>query len=222
MKTLHMPQGSGEWEKARMGIVTASEADALLTPLFKVRASEGVETYMHRKICEKLLNWKPDTGSSFHMDQGNLIETIAIPWFAFNFNCDPIKVGFCVTDDGRCGCSPDSLLGDDNGLEVKAPTPPVHLKYLLAGVLPPEYAVQVHFSMYVTGRPKWTFLSYSRSFDPLIVHVERDPAIQDAIALAVNNFATKFDAALAKLKGKQDADNEARNAHYYATQTGQK
>ncbi len=101
MKILDVKQGSTAWSMARLGVVTASDADALFTPLFKIRTGEGPETYMYRKLCEKILNWSPETINTFPMDQGNIVESLAIPWFAFTYDCEPKRVGFCVSDDGK-------------------------------------------------------------------------------------------------------------------------
>lgn len=199
MKTFSCQQGSTEWSQLRLGCVTASEVDALITPLWKPRTGEGVETYLCKKVCEKMLGWSPDELGGFAIDQGKLIETIAIPWFAFQHDCEPKRVGFCKSDDGRIGCSPDALLGDDNGLEIKSPQPPAHLKYLLKNEVPPEYRAQVHFSMLVTNRPRWTFCSFSRQLPPLVVHVERDEKIQAAIREAVAAFLARFDDTLARV-----------------------
>lgn len=212
MKILTCKQHSTEWSQARLGVVTASEADALLTPAFKARTGEGVETYLHRKICEKFLGWSSDSGGTWAMDQGNIIEQIAIPWFAFTFDAEPQRVGFCLSDDGRVGCSPDALLGDDNGLEIKSPQPPTHLKHLLKNEVPPEYRVQVQFSMFVTGRPRWTFASFSRQLPSLVVHVERDEAVQNQIAEAVSAFYQRFDPILARLVAERESENATRKA----------
>lgn len=214
MKIIQCAQHSTEWSQARLGVVTASEVDALLTPLFKLRDGSGVETYLHRKICEKFLLWSPDTGGTWEMGQGNVIETIALPWYAFQYDVNPQKVGLCLSDDGKTGASPDALIGDDDGLEVKAPQPPTHLKYLLKNEVPPEYRAQVHFSMFVTGRPKWTFVSFSRHFPSLVVHVERDERIQSAIREAVDLFYSKFDPIYTKLCQARDAENALKNAEY--------
>ncbi len=216
MKIIECKQHTTEWAQARLGVVTASEADALLTPLFKIRTGDGPETYLHRKVCEKFLMWSGDSGGTWEMEQGNIIESIAIPWFAFQHEVNPQKVGFCVSDDGRVGCSPDALLGDDDGLEVKAPQPPTHLKYLLKGEVPPEYRVQVHFAMYVTGRPRWTFVSFSRQLPSLVVRVERDEKIQATIHEAVELFYSKFDPIYANLCKARDAENAAAQAAYDA------
>lgn len=205
MKILSIEQGSPEWEQARLGVITASEVDALVSPLWKIRSGEGVETYLYRKLAERLVGWNPDSGGTFAMEQGTIIEQIAVPWYNFTYDTEIRRVGFCVSDDGRCGCSPDGLIGDDNGIEIKSPTPPIHLKYLLKGEVPPEYRAQVHFSMFVTGRPKWTFLSYSRVLPPLVVRIERDEQVQEIISEAVRGFLAKFDAALQKLKAIKGA-----------------
>jgi hypothetical protein len=214
MKIIDCKQGSTEWSQARLGVVTASEGDALISPLWTIRKGEGVETYVCRKLCEKFLGWAPDTGGTWEMDQGNLIETIALPWFAFTHDVEPRRVGFCLSDDGRTGCSPDALIGDDCGLELKAPQPPTHLKYLLRDEVPPEYRAQVHFSMFVTGRPKWIFCSFSRQLPALVVHVQRDEGVQAAIHEAVAGFYAKFDPAYAKLCAARDAENALRKSEY--------
>lgn len=219
MKTLTCAQGSPEWYAARLGVITASEVDALITPLWKARTGEGVDTYLYKKICEKLLGWSSDFGGTYAMEQGQFVEKIALPWFSFTHGVEARQVGFCLSDCGRFGCSPDALLGDDNGLEVKSPTPPVHLKYLLKNEVPPEYRGQVHFSLFVTGRPRWTFLSFSRQLPSLIVEVKRDEAIQAAIRETIDAFSVRFAERLAwitALKAEQDAPllaaNNARDA----------
>jgi len=197
---------------ARLGVITASEADALLTPHFKQRTGEGVETYLHRKLCEKFLGWSADAGGTWEMGQGNIIESIAIPWYSFQFDTEVKRVGFCLSDDGRCGCSPDGLIGEDGGLEIKAPQPPTHLKYLLRNEVPPEYLVQVHFSLFVTQRPVWTFVSFSRQFPALVVKLERDPKIEGLIRDAVDSFYEKFDPIIKRLNDQRDAENAVRAA----------
>lgn len=216
MKIHDCKQGSAEWLAARLGVVTASEMDALITPLWKVRTGEGPDTYLYRKLAEKLLNWSGDDFGSFEMGQGELVEKIARPWYAFTHDVNIETPGFITSDDGKIGCSPDGLIGDDCGLEIKCPQPPTALKYLINGELPPQYRAQVHFSMLVTGRPKWVFLSYSRQFPPLEITVERDPKIDTALCLALEMFFSKFDPIYKRIKGEQDAENALKQSAYEA------
>ena len=53
MKTHNCQQGSTEWFQARRGVISASEIDALVTPLWKVRTGEGVQTYLHLLDIDK-------------------------------------------------------------------------------------------------------------------------------------------------------------------------
>ena len=204
MKIIECEQGTAAWFQARMGVITASEIDSLVSPTWKVRTGEGPQTYLCKKVAEKLLNWSADQLQGFSVDQGKILETIALPWFEFTYETKVKRVGFCLSDDGRTGCSPDGLLPDGTGLEIKGPQPPAQVAYLLGGKVPDHYMPQVQFSLYVTGAAHWTFASYSNQLPSLVVRVERDEKAQAAIAEAVAAFSERFDQALAtinKLKG---------------------
>lgn len=202
---------------ARLGVVTASEVDQLVTPLWKPREGKGVETYLYRKLAEKLVGYIPDFAGTQAMDLGSMAEKLALPWFNGMYDVNARQVGFCVSDDGRIGCSPDALIGDDSGLEIKFPTPPMHLKYLVRGEVPEEYLPQCHFAMLVTGRPTWNFMSFSTQFDPLILPVKRDEAIQQKLRVALDGFFAQFDPLYARFKGAVEADNATKAAEYEVT-----
>jgi hypothetical protein len=84
------------------------------------------------------------------------------------------EVGMIKTDCGNIGCSPDGLIGEDGGLEIKCPKASTHVKYLLEGKLPLEYKTQVMGSLMVSERDYWYFMSYHPELDPFILKVERD------------------------------------------------
>lgn len=201
-----MPQGSTEWLGVRLGVVTASEIDALVTPEWKLRTGDGVKTYLHEKLSEKIMGYG-GTGSTWAMGQGQLLEDEVCPWLTFAHGIAVQKVGFCQSDDLRTGCSPDGLIGDDCGLEIKCPQPPQHIRYLLDNEVPKAYRAQVQMSMFVTGRPAWMFVSYSRYMPKLILRVERDPIAQEAIGKAVTAFIADYDAAFAKISALMPQSN---------------
>jgi hypothetical protein len=199
MKIDTHPQGSSGWQAARLGIPTASTMDVLVTPSYKVSDSAGAQEYVWKKLAEKIMGYSAESVNTFSMNQGSVGEGEAVGWYEFETGQKVDRVGFCLTDDTRCGASPDGLLGDDNGLEIKIPTHHVHLEYLAGGVLPKEYRLQVQTELFVTGRPRWTFLSYSRIFPKFLITVLPDPKAQDAIATALDLFWDRFTAAEAKL-----------------------
>jgi exodeoxyribonuclease (lambda-induced) len=199
MKTLTgFKQNSLEWLQARAGVVTASEADNLITPKFKVRDGKMIDTYLAQKLAERWTGSPVAGYMSIAMDEGRILEEEAVPWVEFELNAAVERPAFIISDCGRFGCSPDGMIGD-MGLEIKCPQSPNHVKYLLSGTIPDDYIPQVQFSMYVTGSAQWRFLSYSRRFPKLNIIVERDEAAMAAIGDALASFIPRLDAAYARL-----------------------
>lgn len=204
MKVLdQFQQGSLEWFKARLGMPTASEFDQFMTTSFEYRDGKTPETYLYERLAERMTG-KPLPGafSAWSVERGQILEEEARPFFEMETGMDTKAVGFVIGDDDRCGCSPDALVGDNAGLEIKCPFPQTHLKYLDYGRVPPEYVTQVQGSLYVTGRERWHFLSYHRKLPALHVTVERDEEIMKKIGACLNQFYEKFDAALQRLTSR--------------------
>lgn len=220
MKILTCPQGSGEWLKARLGILTASTMDALVTPEGKLRTGQGPETFLYRKLCERLIGFYTDSPNTFAMENGAVLEREARGWYAFERDANVSEVGLCLTDDGRVGASPDGLAGDDGLLEIKCFQPDNALRTLLTGEVPKDYTVQIQTQLWVTGRAWVDFISYSRQFPALVVRVEPDAKMQESIRLAVELFYEKFDPLLARITAMKDAENAAKEAAYLASGKG--
>lgn len=205
VKIIECDQRSIEWARLHVGKITASEFKNLVTPEMKPREGEMPKTYLSRKLAEvfrgePMCNLSPAFASSVQMEQGTLLEEEVIPWYSLKFNVPVKTVGFCETDDGLAGCSPDGLIGEDGGLEIKAPEPHTHCAYLLEGGIPKEYRPQVEFSLFVTGRPWWRFVSYRRRFPALVVEHKRNEETMEVIRCVVNAFHAKLSTAVAKLK----------------------
>lgn len=198
----NVQQGSLEWLQLHVGRPTASEFGQLMTHDFKPRTGEMPKTYLYKKVAEAWRGEPLPGFGSWATEQGHIREEEAIPWFEFEFGVDLSRVGFIEAEDGRAGCSPDALIGDDAGLEIKCPESHTHVKYLLNGKLPSEYAPQVHGSLFVSGRKRWTFLSYRRKFPPLVLTIQRDEEIMEKIGAILADFYEQFDAAMEKLKAK--------------------
>ncbi len=203
----HIDQGDLEWLDLRAGVVTCSELDHLVSPNWKVREGQGVETFLDLKLAER---WNGGPVTSFGggaMEQGNLREEMAVPALAFQLGIPIDRLGFVTTSDGRFGCSPDGVIragcdlagGIEGGCEVKCPELWTHMGYLRRGVLPPKYAAQVHGAMAVTGAAYWYFMSFSRVAPPLVVKVARDDATIEVILEAVEAFNARLDSAYERL-----------------------
>lgn len=196
-------QRTEEWMQLHVGKVTASGLGQIITPKFKLRDGDMFRTCVYRKAAESFrgkLEYSAHARTTWEMENGIELEGEACGYAAFRYGYKINHYGFCETDDHWCGCSPDGLIGDHSGIELKCPQPHVHVKYLCEGVLPDDYAAQVHGSMFVTGRPEWVFMSYSRSLPAFHLVVKRDEAICEKIGQAVKEFAKAFDAAMHQLK----------------------
>ncbi len=193
-------QNSPDWMILRSGKVTASEASNLVTPTGKVAEGKGVKTYVIEKLCEAWIGGPlPQVQGVFDMDQGKILEEEARPAFTLATGLEVSQCAFITGDDERIGCSPDGLPAANQGLELKCPAMPNHIRYLLDDKLPEQYIVQVQFSLYVTKFPAWWFMSYRRNFPDFIIKVEPDEKYQKAIAEALESFWEMFNFELAKL-----------------------
>lgn len=194
MKRHIIEQGHIDWFKLRLGKVTASELGNLITPEFELRKGETPKSYVYSKVAEAWQGHPLISTGSWATEQGQIREDEAIPWLALEKDWKIEPGGFIETDDGLAGCSPDGLIdGEDFGIEVKCPEAVNHVRYLSEGVLPKQYVAQVFGSMFVTGFPRWLFLSYRRGFPSLILEIQRDQKAMDAIAKAVDSFHVQFE-----------------------------
>jgi hypothetical protein len=178
MKIVQVAQRSESWFAARRGIPTASRFDAILTPKTGKPAA-AQETLINALIAESIE--PPDSGFirpqfvSEEMEQGMKLEGEGRCSFELEFAQAPVtEVGFVLHESGLFGASPDGLVGDVSGVELKCPKAETLVGYIRAGVLPDAYKAQVHGSMVVTGRDSWSFFAYARHFAPFHILVKRD------------------------------------------------
>jgi hypothetical protein len=193
MIVLDFPQYSEQWWAARSGKPTSSEFDKIITPA-KLEASTSADGYMD-KLLGEYFSGKPDeTFQSVFMKNGKETEQEARDYYAFQFNCEPRQVGFCLHDSERYGCSPDMLL-DGGGCELKCVIKGTLIKYHRKGVLPLEYKMQVLGSLLVTELDYWDFCAYNADLKPFQIKTERKDVLKEltAISDAVNRFCDKLE-----------------------------
>lgn len=175
MQVFDFPQYSPQWWAIRRGVPTGSNADRVIMPK-KAQLSSQAEGYACDLIAEKYDAYygQQDEYVTAAMKNGTIMEPESRRFYEFTRDCEVQQVGFVLTDDGRFGCSPDSLVGDDGGLELKNPKTSTHVRYLNNGGLPDEYRPQCHWFLVVTGRAWIDFMSYSPGLPHLLVRVEPD------------------------------------------------
>lgn len=180
-------QGSPEWLAARLGIPSASMFAKIVTT--KGAWSTSADSYINQLVAERLTGEREEVFQSHHMIRGTELEPDARDLYSLMTDSEVTEVGFCLHDTLAAGCSPDGLIGEDGGLEIKCPAPSTHVEYLRGGVLPSKYKQQVMGCLWITGREWWDFMSYHPTMKPLIVRVERDEeyiaALENCVTQAV-------------------------------------
>jgi hypothetical protein len=178
MKTVEVAQRSQAWFDARRGLPTCSRFDAILTPKTGKPAA-AQETLINSLIAESIA--PPAEGFvraeyvSEEMEQGMKLEAEARCAYELEFAPAPVsEAGFLLHDSGLFGGSPDALVGEVGGCEIKCPLLATHIGYVRNGALPDAYRCQVHGYLIVTGRAWWSFFSYARGAEPLHLTVTRD------------------------------------------------
>ena len=171
-------QGSDAWFDLRRGRPTASRFKDIITAQ-KGDLSKSAKGYIAELIGECYCpEWIDFAGNKF-TDRGTEMEPVARKAFEYQTGHTVEEVGFCTRQDGVVGCSPDGLIKGPGGeyvtgLEIKCPSPKVHVGWMMDGVLPDEHKQQVHGSMAVTGLNQWVFFSYFPGMQPFCFLVTRD------------------------------------------------
>lgn len=186
MQIIDCEQGSAEWFSARLGIPTASEFKTILSVKKEARDKATRQAYM-RKLAGEVLTGEPmESYQNAHMERGKIMEDEARDLYAFMHSVDPMRVGFIR--NGNAGCSPDSLIEEAGGLEIKSALPHIQIERLEAGEVPSEHRAQVQGNIWLAEREWWDFVSYCPRLPLFVKRVYRDDGYIATLSGAVNQF----------------------------------
>lgn len=193
-------QGSPEWFECRRGIPTSSEFSTVMARGKDGGASVTRARYM-RKLAGELVTGEPapEGYTNVHMERGKVQEDDARRLYAFLCDVEPIRVGF--VRNGMKGCSPDSLIGERSGLEIKSAIPEVQIERLLRDTVPPEHKAQVQGNIWLTERDTWDFMSYCPKLPPLIKAEPRDDVYIKRLSDEVDRFNDELLALVERIRG---------------------
>jgi hypothetical protein len=209
VKIHDVAQGSDEWRELRAGIPTASNASRIVTAGLKVSAAS--RKYVCWLIAESIIGPCDECDTKF-MQRGSDMEAEAIRWYEWDQDVKVKRVGFITVDDGTFGCSPDGLVGDDGGLEIKCPGAGVHVENILG--MSTQYMPQVQACMWVCERDWWDLLSFNPRMPRVIVRVKRDDEyisrLRAALDVFIPSLAEKREEVLAQLGSWRPIEDQAK------------
>ena len=189
-------QGGAEWAELHRGVPTSSSFDKILTAkTMKLSAQCDdliCDLIAQRAYLGSMLDYFGSKPMTRTMQYGKDTEAEARHWYELDHGCDVRQVGFCIDDANRCGCSPDGLIGEDGGLELKCPELKTHVRYILHPTeLVSDYVAQVHGSLIVTGREWWDIMSYAPGLRPVVVRVTPNE-YTESLRKALDLFWTRY------------------------------
>jgi len=152
-----MEQRSKEWFEARKGRITASSVGAILG-----QAPYSSRADVMRRMVRDAHGAEKEFKGNIATEYGNNNEAGALIEFEMETGLDVRPVGFLTKDDWA-GASPDGLIANDRGLEIKCPfglrnDDPPKFKTIIDQ---PHYFAQVQFSLWVTGLSGWYFFQWT-------------------------------------------------------------
>jgi hypothetical protein len=198
MKIIECEQNSPEWFAARCGILSASNFDKLIQKDGK--PSKSRVKLLYQLAGEIITSKKESLYQNKAMEEGIAREEESANFYEITNDVILTKIGFCLSDDGKCGCSPDRLVGEEGLLELKNPLLTTHIDYALNGGLYEEYFQQVQGQLFVTGRKWCDLMSYFTGIKPVIVRVLPDTNFHEALKLEIDKFNIELLETVEKLR----------------------
>jgi putative phage-type endonuclease len=192
VKIITCAQGTPEWLAVRLGKITGSRADEIITNK-TAKPSASMAKYAYDILAEEIAGRPLDDQSSSFMERGKEMEDEARAWYEFDQDVEVERVGFVVRDDGKAGCSPDGLIGDDGVLEIKCPEASNHLAFLLGNPADNKYYQQMMFVLWVTERQWVDFVSYCPGLPAALVRFKRDEKFIAALSACVDAMLALLD-----------------------------
>lgn len=211
-------QRTTEWENQRAGRITASAVHKVLAKSKRDgKPLKARDTYLGEIVVEILTGEAQGIPDVQTLMWGRDVEPAAVAAYEARYGVIVQAAGFVVAEDCEFfGASPDGLVGEAGGIEIKCPKNSLnHIRTIREG-MPEEHLPQIQGGLWATGRRWWDFISYDPRFPPhLRLYVERiarDQAYIDRMATECRQFWEEVQEAVWDLQqkcpiGREPAEN---------------
>jgi len=180
-------QGTSKWHSERLGLPTASRYSEIVTT--KGERSKSSEKYLIELFDEIISRRPADRFVSYKMRGALEREPKARNLYRLKTGYDVQEVGLCYKDEQKkYGASPDGLIGEDGGLEIKDAEPHIQYNRQREGWSMAEHFQQIQGGMFICGRQWWDRMSYCENMEPIIHRYERDEAFIAALEKELDAF----------------------------------
>jgi len=183
-------QGSDEWKALRIGVFTATDAQAI------ANNGKGLDTLCIEKASEILTGVSCEVEyDNPDMARGRELEADARNAFEFATGLTVEQVSFVRLNE-YAGCSPDGLVGHDETIEIKCPNNKNYLLLLMKGIdaIDAKHIWQMQYQMYITGRKACHYIAYNPNFQSrklTILKIERNVEYIEKIKAGLESAVKK-------------------------------
>jgi YqaJ viral recombinase family. len=153
-------QGSEMWQILKLGVISASNVSKVVAK----KGSETRNTYMANLVAQICTGVFEEINSKY-LEWGNFHEDAARSYYEFSTGNVVKELPFVFKDDTfRTGCSPDGIVSESRGVEIKCPYNATNfIQFLVDDKIKPEYVWQYQFSLWVMNAESWDFVQYHPS-----------------------------------------------------------
>lgn len=197
MRLVECEQGSAQWLHERVGRITASRIGEAMSKYKALEprkdgqprkndrsAQETAERRVYRidLVAERLTRRTTENFNTPEMQWGRDYEDDARLAYELHAGVMVERVGFILHPNiDFIGASPDGLVSQDGGIEIKCPKTATHVRWMQEGVVPEEHIPQIDCNLLCSGRQWWDFVSYDprledEGLDIFVVRRFRDEA----------------------------------------------
>lgn len=174
----NIQQGTPEWHELRLGKMTASHAQAI------GNMGKGLDTYCRELAAQIFTGFIEESYTNEAMQTGIDDESLIRRLYEMEECIEVEEVGFIEYSD-FAGASPDGLVGDNGGIEIKRQNFIRHNDLILgASDFDTKYIWQCQMNMLVSGRDWWDLVSYNPNFKNkslFIKQINPDEEMQEKI-----------------------------------------
>jgi hypothetical protein len=173
-----------------------------VTPTGRLAAGKTRWSYLLSLVGERLTGKPGETYVTAAMQRGTDLEPRARVWYSLETGRQVDEVGLVESDCRRWACSPDGLVGDDRGVEIKCLGRVAMLDALEAGAPCWEHMSQCQACLWITGRRVWDYVLWSDEpgMPAVVWPIEADAGMHAAFAAALPAFCAELDAVEARMR----------------------
>lgn len=172
LEYIDMEQGSEEWYKARIASIGGTAINAIAA------GGSGRKKLLYAFVGEYLTGIPAESFKFHHADRGKEFESVLRDYYSA-LTGNEVKEYGLIRFGPHYHISPDGIIGESGGLEIKTRIPSVMVEAITSGYTPISVRRQAQWSMYGTGREWWDYIQgcpemMDNSIHPVIQRIYRD------------------------------------------------